>query len=48
MDRIQLSFPPKMLGWLRKEAKNKGISIAEFVRRILDEWYEKKKKEETE
>jgi metal-responsive CopG/Arc/MetJ family transcriptional regulator len=44
MDRIQLSFPEQMLQKLREIAKNKGISISELARRILDEWCERQNK----
>jgi hypothetical protein len=36
MVRTQILFPQAMLGWIRKEAKKRGISVSEFLRRVID------------
>ena len=43
MDVMIIRFPSRASKWLRSEAKRLGISISEFVRRIVDE-----KRERTE
>ena len=48
MQRTQFMFPKALLDWLRKEAKSKGISMGEMLRRILDERRETGKSKEAE
>ena len=42
MKRTQIYFPNQMHSRLKKEAKDKGVAMAEIVRRIVDKHYEKK------
>lgn len=43
MKRILISFGLPALAWLRTESNRLGISIAEVVRRCVDEKREKRK-----
>ena len=45
MHRLQMMMPPYLYQWLKAEAEKKGISIAEFVRRILDREHEDQQKQ---
>jgi metal-responsive CopG/Arc/MetJ family transcriptional regulator len=42
MKRTQISLPQQMIDKLDKTAKEKGISHAELIRRIIDQYYDRK------
>ena len=37
MDRISVSLPPVQNTWLQREAKRLGITVSEFLRRLIDQ-----------
>jgi hypothetical protein len=37
MNRLSVSFPAPAMTWLRKEAKRLGITVADLLRRIVDD-----------
>lgn len=49
MRRTQICLTPMQSDYIKKEAKKRGIPMAELIRRILDDWREtqfgQKKKE---
>lgn len=49
MRRTQICLTPMQSDYIKKEAKKRGIPMAELIRRILDDWreiqLEKKEKE---
>ena len=46
MERSQIYFTKREKDFFRKEAIEKGISMAELIRRVLDDYMEKKQKNE--
>lgn len=42
MKRTQISLPQQMIDNLDKDADKKGISRAEMIRRIIDQYYDRK------
>ncbi len=40
MDRTQIMLPPPLREKIKTKAKEKGISMGELIRRILDAWSE--------
>lgn len=44
MKRLDMMIPEPLLENLREIAKEKGISVSELIRRILDAWDETRKK----
>ena len=42
MKRTQISLPQQMIDKLDKTAGEKGISRAEIIRRIIDQYYDRK------
>ena len=45
MERSQIYFTKKEKDFFKKEAREKGISMAELIRRVLDDYMEKKRYE---
>jgi hypothetical protein len=45
MDRFKISFEPEMLTRLRAEAEARGISVALLVRMIVDQFFQRKDKQ---
>lgn len=45
MERSQIYFTKQEKDFFKKEAKQKGISMAELIRRVLDSYMELKNKE---
>jgi len=41
MKRFQIYLPVRMWDRLKKQAQKLGISIAELIRRIIDEYFNK-------
>ena len=37
MDRITVTLPQIQHSWLKQQAESLGISMSEFIRRIIDE-----------
>jgi len=37
MDRISFSLPQPQMSWLKREAKTLGITVAELLRRLIDQ-----------
>jgi hypothetical protein len=42
MTKLMISFTDPQIAWLRAEADRLGISVAEYVRRIVDAKRERK------
>lgn len=48
MERSQIYFTKQEKDFFKDDAKKKGISMAELIRRVLDEYIEKKLKQRNE
>jgi len=47
MHRTNICLPEMMVEYLKEVSEEKGISMADSIRRIIDDWIEKKKSEDT-
>jgi len=47
MHRTNICLPEKMVEFLKEVSEEKGISMADIIRRIVDDWIDKKKNENT-